>query len=156
MSKLYFMIGLPRSGKSTKALSWRNPINGINSRVIVCADVIRLSLYEHRFFIGGESMVHAIKYTMIDSLLKSDYDVLVDGTHTTEKSIKELLHIDKNARYLFVDTPVEECKKRAIASEQSDLLPVIDRMESQLEKIREDLKNDTFALAKSWGMGTIQ
>jgi hypothetical protein len=147
-NKLYFTIGIPRSGKSSIASSWanyfidiyHNTVQGRNeskkfhecSRVVVCADTIRLALTGQRFVKEAEGTVHAIKDVMIRTLLRQGYDVLVDGTHTLKSHIKELLYIDPQADFLLIDTPVAFCKDRADKSGQSDLYLVIDRMNKNL------------------------
>ena len=149
MGKLYFLIGLPRSGKSTFAQKWLNQEIDIvdNSlfitksknfmthriytpRTIVCADDIRLSL-GHRWNGHIEPFVNAIKLTMIKTLLYK-HDVLVDGTHTTTKSILELLNIDRDALPFVIYTNPQICKQRAKETNQEDLYSIIDRMYFQL------------------------
>ena len=152
MGKLYFLIGLPRSGKSTFAQKWLNQEIDIvdNSlfitksknfmthriytpRTIVCADDIRLSL-GHRWNGHIEPFVNAIKLTMIKTLLYK-HDVLVDGTHTTTKSILELLNIDRDALPFVIYTNPQICKQRAKETNQEDLYSIIDRMYFQLLEI---------------------
>lgn len=154
MGKLAFLIGLPRSGKSTIAEKWIRRQIQFNSvrrfvdnecennftdefhtqcsqpRVVVCADDIRLA-FGHRWNSLAEGFVDATKHTMIRALLQN-HDVLVDGTHTTLSHIKRLFEIDPEAEFLFVDTPPGICKTRAEETEQYDLIPVIDRMSCQL------------------------
>lgn len=147
MNNLYFMIGLPRSGKSTMAQQWLNHhINILNSgnavlskseyvtpRAVVCADDIRLSM-GHRWNSYVEDYVHATKITMIRTLLRK-HDVLVDETHTTENSIRQLLQIHPRAKALIMSTTPDVCKARAKLTNQEDLYPVIDRMAEQLYKL---------------------
>jgi hypothetical protein len=156
-TKLFFLIGLPRSGKSSFGKKWVDrKINilennlytennlctannicvcktKVNPRVIVCADDIRLSL-GHRWNGHIEDYVHAIKMTMIKTLLQK-HDVLVDGTHTTEKSIRDLLNIDNNAIPYILPTTPQICKIRATETHQEDLCPIIDRMWYNLLKL---------------------
>jgi predicted kinase len=156
--KLIIAIGPPRSGKSTICNDWINykidiannstynrkgltKIFSESPRVIVCSDDIRLALTGERFNINTEGFIHAIQKVMIKSLLNRGFDVIVDGTNTLLEHIKELLYIDPNADYLIVDTPPEVCKERAIATNQSDLLPVIDRMSKQLNSWKNCSKN---------------
>lgn len=151
MAKLFFFIGLPRSGKSLMAKRWlENKITFLDNncyteknrccggtcekdlvpRVVVCADDIRLAL-GHRWNGFVEPYVNATKLVMIRTLLQK-HDVLVDGTHTTTKSIGELLNIDKDAIPYIIPTLPTECKRRAKETNQEDLYPVIDRMHHQL------------------------
>lgn len=150
-NKLYFMIGLPRSGKSTLANRWikekclyilngkiQLDYSGVEHpvpRIVVCGDYIRLALTGNRYNSLTEDYVSAIKYTMIRALMLQGYDVLVDGTHTTKNSILKLLSIDKNAELLYVETTPEECKNRAIKTGQDDLIPVINRMYNNMQQI---------------------
>lgn len=160
MGQLFFLIGLPRSGKSSIATEWVNgKIDiGENScftyrdirykpltipRVIVCADDIRLSM-GHRWNGYVEPFVNAIKLTMISTLLKK-HDVLVDGTHTTTKSISGLLDIYKIALPLIIQTPPDICKQRALQTKQDDLIPIINRMYDQLLK----MSNEDFISPKN-------
>ena len=148
MGNLYFLIGLPRSGKSTFAKNWQRthidilcdntteenkaPFMDFN-RVVVNADSIRLALSGNRWNYLTEPFVHAIKTTMTRTLISQDYKVLIDGTHTTTKSIGELFDIDNYAHYHIVNCDKDICIQRAKDSGQSDLEPVIERMAKQLE-----------------------
>jgi chloramphenicol 3-O-phosphotransferase len=161
MSRLFFLCGPARSGKSTVAKKWANYEVDVCSgdalerkggkahwespRAIVNADTIRLQ-FGHRFYGPIEELVHTFKHMMIKVLLDSGHDVLVDGTHTTKHSIVKLLEIDSDAEHAFVSTPADVCKERAVATDQTDLLPVIDRMVKQMEdlppigEIRQEIK----------------
>lgn len=147
MGKLYFLIGLPRSGKSTIARKWSLGILDIvhgkieyrldkglrellTPRAVVCGDDIRLAL-GHRYNYFAEEFVHATKYVMTRALLKN-HDVLLDETNTTEQSISSLLKIDPKAEYYFVNTPIETCIERAKNTRQDDLISVIERMYKNL------------------------
>ena len=142
---LYFMIGLPRSGKSTIARwwarhevsikngTWHYHSNERNPRVIVCPDQIRLT-FGSRFNPNIEHIVHAIKQTMVETLLY-DHDVLIDATHTTIGQIKQVFRIDPNAQFCFIHCEPSVCKERAITTQQDDLLPVIDKMYGQLVEL---------------------
>lgn len=154
--KLAFLMGLPRSGKSSIAEQWTRKQIQFNSvrrfvdnecessfgidndlwslpRVIVCSDDIRIAL-GHRWNSLAEGFVDATKHTMIRALLQN-HDVLVDGTHTTPSHIVRLFEIDSEAEFFFVDTPPGICKTRAEKTGQKDLLPIIDRMSHQLMEL---------------------
>lgn len=130
MGKLYFLMGLPRSGKSSWAQSWIEEKPG---RVIVCADDIRLAC-GHRWNSHIESYISSSKELMIKTLLQK-HDVLVDGTHTTENNIRKLLQIDHNAQPIFINTHPEVCKKRAKQTNQEDLYPIIVRMQYNFQNL---------------------
>ena len=153
LGKLYFLIGLARSGKSTVARKWENykidisDNNKLTSmvlqdtpRIVVCADWIRLAMHGQPFAQEAEEIVHALKNMMARMYINNGYDVLIDGTHTADKSIKDLLRIDKKAIFYLCNTTAAECKKRAIMSNQEYLIEknVIDRMEKQLAPWRDN------------------
>lgn len=159
--KLAFLIGLPRSGKSSLASQWRegrsqfcsvrrNEDTYPNSRVVVEADKIRRAM-GHRWNSFVEGHVSATKYTMIRALLY-EHDVLVDGTHSKQGHIRRLFEIDNSAEFYFVDTPPSVCEQRAVASGQHDLIPVIDRIHKQLLDLVgvnhwDDMTSDSVAAA---------
>jgi len=144
MSDLFFLIGLPRSGKSTICKKWamdeicikdhvitcEYDILSVRPKAMVCADQIRLAC-GHRWNSYVEGYVDACKHTVIRTLLY-DHDVIVDGTHTTKSSMARLFEIHPQAHYLYVDTHPSICKDRAAQTNQSDLIPVINRMHEQL------------------------
>lgn len=163
--KLYVLIGIARSGKSSIAKQWQNfdvdircntlidrsmvkRGNEENSRVVVCADDIRLALHGQPFIQTAEGVVHTVKELMIKTLLIGGNDVLVDGTHTKLEYIKDLLYIDSTADFYIVDTPPEVCKERAKETNQEYLLPVIDRMHIQLSTWKNDAFNKIEELRK--------
>lgn len=131
-SKLYYTVGMPRCGKSTFCDKFASEQP---NRVIVCSDNIRKALSGQRYQPLAETMVFAIKHIMIRSHLERGATVIVDGTHSTEISIQRLLEIDNNAVAIIFDTPAEECIKRAINTNQEDLIPVIKRIEKNLLKL---------------------
>lgn len=133
--KLFFLIGIPRSGKSTYCEKWVDNPNH-KRRVIVSSDSIRMAMHGQRYEPLAETMVFAVKHIMIRSLLSKGFDVIVDGTHSTKISIQRLLEIDPNATPIFLQTPVEVCKERAIKTNQPDLIPVIDRIADNIDIIK--------------------
>jgi predicted kinase len=144
MPRLHFAIGCQRSGKSTIATQWMNyedeeelKIRDYRPRVVVCGDSIRIAMHGRRYNPESEPMVFAIKNYMIRSLLHRGHDVWVDGTHTTETSIRRILEIDLDAVPHLIETPKEECLRRAIATNQRDLIPIIERTYEQFLVLKE-------------------
>ncbi len=153
MNSLYFTIGLPRSGKSTWARAWLQgtadiannrftrdfptplELSRIDSvkRIIVTPDAFRLAL-GHRYNWYAEPVVFAHVQIAIRALVQ-DYDVLVDDTHTSIESITRILEVDPNANYVFVDTPLDVCIERAIATNQGDLVGVMARMQNNINRL---------------------
>lgn len=139
MAKLTALIGLARSGKSTFAAKWQleNDPDGLN-RVVVNGDNVRLALHDHRYIFKAEPMVHAIYQTMVRALLLNpNLHILMDDTHTTVSSIRNVLNIDDNASFIYYPCPPDICRKRAIETNQPDLIPIIDRMQTNLYKLYE-------------------
>lgn len=132
---LYFCVGSSRSGKSTYCdkLVRENP-----GFAVVSTDDIRASLHGMRYSTFAESMCYAIKSIMIRSLLRRGMSVIVDGTHTTRESVMRILEIDPTATAVIFDTPKEVCQQRAIDTNQTDLVRVIDRHCTNLKVIDED------------------
>ena len=129
MSRLYYTIGNMRSGKSTLCTEWakNKPM-----RTIVNSDSIRLALTGKRYEPLAETQVFAIKHIMIRALLERGFDVMVDGTHSTEISIQRILEIDINAEEMPIITPLQECIERANKTNQPDLIPSIYRVHKNL------------------------
>ena len=129
MPNLLYCIGLPRSGKSTICTKWANekPM-----RAIVNSDSIRLALTGRRYEPLAETQVFATKHIMIRALLERGFDVMVDGTHSTEISIKRILEIDINATAVPIFVDCAECVKRARDTGQEDLIPSIERINDNL------------------------
>lgn len=166
--KLYFTIGLPRSGKSTECNRWLNYehsiVNGTfvpydivkfdNRRIVVTPDRWRLAM-GHRYNWFSEPLLFAQIQIAIRALLM-DYDVLVDDTHTTKESVKRILEVDPDAVAVPIKTDANICKERAVKTGQKDLIPVIDRMSvnmfglygnkfQNLEKVMLDIRTEVIS-----------
>lgn len=82
MRELILMMGLPRSGKSTKARELAHELRA----PIVNPDSIRLALHGKRFEVLAEDFVWAIAKTMVRSLFLAGHKtVIVDATNTTRR-----------------------------------------------------------------------
>lgn len=134
MSNLVVSVGSCRSGKTTFFKKWMLE-TGEKPRVVVTTDNIRLALHGKRYNHHSEALVFSIKEIMIKTLLLEQYEVGICGTHTTETSIRRILEIDPNAKFIVFDPPIEVLKQRAIDTNQADLLPVIDRHHKQLKHL---------------------
>lgn len=124
MPNLYFTVGPARCGKSTYCNSW---VKECPNRVVISSDDIRYAMHGMRYSSFCETFVFAIKHTMIRAHLHRGTDVIVDGTNTSYSSIKRILEIDDKAQPIVFNTPKELCIQRAIDTNQSDLIPTINR-----------------------------
>lgn len=124
---LIMMVGLPRSGKSTKAKELAFPV--------VNPDSIRLALHGQPFIGLAEPFVWAIAKTMVRALFLSGHDnVILDATNTSKKRRDEWKSKTWKREFVICATPVDECKMRAVQTGREDLLPVIDRMSAEYEE----------------------
>jgi hypothetical protein len=138
MAKLTALIGLARSGKSTFAKKWQTtPDPDGLSRVVVNGDNVRLALHGMRYVHSAEPIVHGIYNTMVKALLLNpNLSLLMDDTHTTVSSIRNVLNMDVDAEFIYVHCHPETAKDRAINTNQRDLIPVIDRMWDNLQDLK--------------------
>lgn len=121
---LTMMMGLPRSGKSTYASTEGCPV--------VCPDAIRLALHGQRFATLAEPMVWAVAKIMVRALFLSGHDrVVLDATNTSRKRREEWYSDDWRTSVLVIDTPKEECIRRAREAGDEAIVPVIERMAGQ-------------------------
>src|SRR5579872_4606630 len=82
MKKIHIMVGLPRSGKSTKARQLGYPI--------VNPDSIRLVLHGTPFRKEAEPLVWSIAHTMVEALFNAGHDdVILDATNVSPYRRKE-------------------------------------------------------------------
>jgi len=126
------MIGLPRCGKSTWIKENRT------TEVVVSADDLRYIVYNQRFWGDGEALMWSIRGMMLKYLMQQGVDIIIDETNTTKERRKPILKLAKQFDYTVVGCVVEgawtdECIRRAKATGQEDLIPVINRMAEQFE-----------------------
>lgn len=144
---LLSLLGLPRSGKSTITARLRREL-GVP---VVNADSIRLALHGQRYEALAETFVFAIREVMVRSLFNAGHDlVLYDETNFSRATRDRMKSKNWENVYLVVDTPADICKERAIATDQPDLLPVIDAMAARYEPLGEDERRVTESEALVW------
>ncbi len=134
--KITFTIAPARAGKSTFVRSWLKGVypDGLN-RVSLCRDDFRLSVYGERFNASREKEMHKAFDVALRALHQTGlYNIMLDETNTTIKSIRNIFKLDIEAIPYFIDTDIKTCKERAYASGQDDLVNkgVIDRMFNNL------------------------
>ena len=129
---LVVMVGLPRSGKSTKvAKVWRPA-----GYIVVGTDEIRLALHGQRYVESAEPFVWATTYLMVDYLLSMEYKVVVDGTHVTQARRKPWR--GRNAYFDVIRTSQNTCVERARLMNDPYIVPIIEGMHKQWEAVTEE------------------
>jgi len=125
--KLYFMIGLPRAGKTTFMNNWKaeDP-----KRVVVCFDNIRLAMYDKDHIQNMEPFLWELAQIMIKTLLLSGHDVMADDTHSSQW--KRDYYKKMNGEGIYINTPLDICLSRA-PQEHREFLDAIKRMAKNLE-----------------------
>ena len=121
--KVYFLMGLPASGKSSwaKEKIEEDRHNGIITKR-VNKDDLRAMMDNSIHSKEREKFVNDIQYTIVTDALLSGYDVIIDNTHLNpvhfdkvqelvqeiSNNIKKDIDLEKK----FFDTPVQECIRR--------------------------------------------
>lgn len=118
---LHMMVGLPRSGKSSKAKELGFPI--------VCPDAIRLAVHGTLWRPEAEPLIWGIAKTMVNALFLAGHsEVIIDACNHTMQRRRFWESPDYFIKYHIVDVDPETCIARARASFQENLIPVINRM----------------------------
>lgn len=125
MNKLYTMIGIPGSGKSTIA-------NQIPNAVVICPDSIRKELYGSEEIQGDGKRVFDLAYQRIGDELAKGNDVVFDATNTTLRARKAVFRFPAEHIAIFVDTLLDKCLKRNATRERKVPEEVIYRMHNNL------------------------
>ena len=123
------MIGLPRSGKSTKARELGFPIVNLDS--------IRLSLHGQAFLPEAEPWVHLIAKTMVKALFFAGHThVILDSTNISREHRDEWKSPKWNREYIHIDTDVKTCIGRARMEGNTTLVAVIRAMDAKYLSVR--------------------
>ena len=136
-TKLLVTVGLPRSGKTTLC----NQVYRPQGFVVVNPDSVRLAIHGYRFLASAEPFVWATTYAMVDALRLAGHDVIVDGCHGSKKRREPWKQ--RGAEFVLVDTPKEECIRRAHDTNDEEIIRVIERMASEYEPIEQGEQNAT-------------
>lgn len=122
---LIMTVGLPRSGKS----SWTKEVTDNNPEIkSVNPDEIRKQLGCYPFVPEREPEVWAETHRQIEELLKTHDKVILDSTNLTKSKRAEWEYLGVDIVGFNFTTSVDECIKRAIATNQEYLVPVIRKM----------------------------
>lgn len=125
------MVGLPRSGKSTIVRQLSEQL----SAPVVNRDAIRLALHGQRYQSLAEPFIKAISLTMIRALFGAGHMIVINDETNFSRAARDFSRDDKNwdTYFYWVKTDPSICKERAIATNQADLVPVIDDMHKRWE-----------------------
>jgi predicted enzyme related to lactoylglutathione lyase/predicted kinase len=126
-------VGLPRSGKTTWALSQAWPI--------VNPDSIRLAIHGQRFLSRAEPFVWATAKAMVRALFLAGHKIVIlDATNTRRKLRDEWQSEDWATFFKVMDTGAEICLERAAEQRDAEIIPVIERMAARYEPLGHDEK----------------
>lgn len=136
---LILMVGLPRSGKTTRA--HRIAGDPHNNAAIVNPDAIRKALHGHPYIQSAEPHVWAIAHTMVDALFLAGHTtVILDACNNTRKRRDEWRHgLWDQREFVVLDTDEATCLGRV---EYGDIIPVIKRMAAQHEPVVDEEREE--------------
>jgi len=136
MSKILILtVGLPMSGKTT----WCHEYHQKSGAAIVNPDSIRLALHGQRYAANAESYVWAIADTMVKSLFLGGHEVVVvDATNNTWKRRAFWSNSNWDTYCKLMNFSRSTCIQRARRINDSEIVPVIERMANNHEHLRED------------------
>ncbi len=121
MNKLYTMVGIPGSGKSTIA-------NQIPNTVVISSDAIRKELYGAEEIQGNGKQVFDLVYKRIGEELAKGNDVVFDATNLTPWARNAVFRFTAEHIAIFANTSLDDCLKRNAARERKVPEEVIYRM----------------------------
>lgn len=134
---LLAMFGLPRSGKTTICKRLMRELGA----PVVNQDSVRLALHGHRYLGKAEPLVKAVTNIFIDTLFLTGHPLVICDETNYSRAKRDTLKNPRWDTYFYeVPTTPEVCIERAIATEQPDLIPVIEEMWKRREDIGDDEK----------------
>lgn len=147
--QLFFLVKLPQSGGSSFGNAWAreapyfegdwtDPPQVSRPRVVLGGDDFRIGVHGMEYLRTSEGLVFATLDAAARALLSRGFDVLIDETSTTPETLLRYLLIDINAQPILIDTPEEECVRRALASGKNYLVEPIRQMARQKEELLKD------------------
>ena len=136
---LYIMCGLPGSGKSTWAKSFKEKLEKSGYKcVIVSRDDIRFSLIQNGNYFSKEKETFNSYCDTIQKYLDMGYQVIADATQIDSTSRAKLLnHLeiaeDVHVSCVYINTPIEKCKEYNSKRDGMRKVPevVIERMNAK-------------------------
>jgi predicted kinase len=109
--RLYVMVGLPGSGKSTKAWEWVKA----NNFTYVSRDNVR-DMLGMNYSTQAENVIKRMVCCLIEAAFLRNETVVVDATHLTEKSRRYMIELAKRYKAeplaIVMNTSYETCFMR--------------------------------------------
>jgi len=140
-------VGLPRSGKSTICRDVYKPLG----YTVVCADDFHVAITGQRHAAKATPLIWACVHACVDALLLSGNRVILDSTNVYAD--RRAMYARKGAEFVIVDTPVEECLRRAEATHDDYIIPVIKSFAARWEPV-EDWEELKIAAVHKWSRKT--
>lgn len=146
---LYVMIGPAGSGKSTIAKT-------IPFACRVCPDSIRKEWFGDEACQKEPEKVFERAYKTMEDLLSAGFDVIFDATNTTAFARKKILNrVDAilcRKIAVYMNTPLDECKRRNAKRARQVEDTVIDRQYAQLINDAGSIPNqfDEIMIVEGW------
>lgn len=125
MNKIYTLIGIPGSGKSTIAKKY------LSHCEIISTDEIRKELFGSAEIQDKGWLVFQTAYSRVANTLEKGKDVVFDATNLTKKDRKKILKFEAIHIAIVMLTPIDICKQRNASRERKVPEEVIDRMSNK-------------------------
>jgi predicted kinase len=134
--RLILMVGLPRSGKTTRA----NKLSRDFNAPIVNPDAIRRVVCGQTYHQRSEPLIWGIAKTMVMSLFEAGHPVVIlDACSHTRARRDDWKSVHWKMEFQVVTTPTSICRQRVVdCGSDPNLLEVIDRMAASYEPPKED------------------
>lgn len=133
--KFIAMVGLPASGKSTKA----QELSKLYNATVFSSDALRKELYGDENIQGDNTKLFNTLYQNIKCYLRNGYSAILDATNISYKRrmafLSELKNIPCEKICVLMATPYEECLKRNAERERKVPEYVIERMYRSIDAL---------------------
>lgn len=130
-NSITIMVGLPRSGKSSKAKEFQD-----QGATILCPDVFRIALHGHTYLPSAENIIWATIELTAKALVMQGHSIVIDATNITKFSRSKWIKLAKDlkvpAYIVWMKATKELCLERNTGA-GSVPNGVIERMDSSFQ-----------------------